>query len=336
MNVSEIQQSSLTSEKAKWMYQKMVEIRRFEDQVHETFSKGTIPGFVHLYAGEEAVAVGVCAHLDDKDFITSTHRGHGHCIAKGCDLKGMMAEIYGKSTGLCKGKGGSMHIADVSKGMLGANGIVGGGFPLATGAGLTAKLKNTGGVAVCFFGDGANNHGTFHEGINQAAIWDLPVVFVAENNGYGEATPFEYASSCTSIADRASAYNIPGETVDGKDTLAVYEAAQRAVERARRGEGPSLIECKTYRNYGHFEGDAQTYKQSEEREEHMDALDAIIRFRENLISNNLASEEDLHSIDDDVRQAIEDAVEFAEKSPMPEADQLTTDVYVNYIPGGEE
>lgn len=336
MRASQVQQESLTSEKAKWMYQKMVEIRQFEDQVHETFSAGTIPGFVHLYAGEEAVAVGVCAHLDDKDFITSTHRGHGHCIAKGCDLKGMMAEIYGKSTGLCKGKGGSMHIADVSKGMLGANGIVGGGFPLATGAGLTAKLKKSGAVAVCFFGDGANNHGTFHEGINQAAIWNLPVIFVAENNGYGEATPFEYASSCKSIADRAISYSIPGETVDGKDTLAVYEAAQRAVERARNGEGPSLIECKTYRNYGHFEGDAQTYKASEERDEHLTALDAIIRFREHLVANDLSSEEELYGIDEQVREAVRDAVEFAEKSPLPEADQLTTDVYVNYKPGGEE
>ncbi|SEA14600.1 pyruvate dehydrogenase E1 component alpha subunit [Thalassobacillus cyri] len=336
MRVSEVQQESLTAEKAKWMYQKMVEIRRFEDQVHETFSTGTIPGFVHLYAGEEAVAVGVCSHLDDKDYITSTHRGHGHCIAKGCDLKGMMAEIYGKATGLCKGKGGSMHIADVSKGMLGANGIVGGGFPLATGAGLSAKLRKTGGVAVCFFGDGANNHGTFHEGINQAAIWDLPVIFVAENNGYGESTPFEYASSCKSIADRAAGYNIPGETVDGKDTMAVYEAAQRAVERARNGEGPSLIECVTYRNYGHFEGDAQTYKTQEEREQHLNELDAIIRFREHLLSNNLATEDELHSIDENVRQAVADAKEFAEKSPMPEANQLTTDVYVNYKPGGEE
>ncbi|WP_252315356.1 thiamine pyrophosphate-dependent dehydrogenase E1 component subunit alpha [Sinobaca sp. H24] len=336
MGVSEIQKQSLTSEKAKWMYQKMAEIRRFEDQVHETFSTGVLPGFVHLYAGEEAVAVGVCAHLDDKDSITSTHRGHGHCIAKGCDLKGMMAEIYGKSTGLCKGKGGSMHIADVSKGMLGANGIVGGGFPLATGAGLSAKLRKTGGVAVCFFGDGANNHGTFHEGINMAAIWKLPVIFVAENNGYAEATPFEYASSCESIADRAASYGIPGETVDGKDTMAVYEAAERAVERARNGEGPTLIECKTYRNYGHFEGDAQKYKTNEERDEHLKELDAIIRFRQHVLTTDMASEDELHSIDESVRKEIEDAVEFAEKSPMPEADQLTTDVYVDYQPGGEE
>ncbi|SDI17780.1 thiamine pyrophosphate-dependent dehydrogenase E1 component subunit alpha [Alteribacillus bidgolensis] len=330
MGVSEVQQTNLTSEKAKWMYQKMAEIRRFEDQVHETFSKGVLPGFVHLYAGEEAVAVGVCAHLDDIDSITSTHRGHGHCIAKGCDLKGMMAELYGKSTGLCRGKGGSMHIADIEKGMLGANGIVGGGFPLATGAALTAKLKKSGAVAVCFFGDGANNHGTFHEGINMAAIWDLPVVFVAENNGYAEATPFEYASSCENIAERAASYGIPGETVDGKDTMAVYEAAERAIERARAGKGPSLIECKTYRNYGHFEGDAQTYKPEPEKKEHLTELDAIILFRQFVLKNGLASEDDLHTVDENVKKEIEEAVSFAEESPMPEVKELTTDVYVSY------
>ncbi len=247
MALSETKEAVIPKEQVRWMYEKMNQIRFFEDKVHDIFETGVLPGFVHLYAGEEAVAVGVCAHLTEKDSITSTHRGHGHCIAKGCDLDGMMAEIYGKVTGLCKGKGGSMHIADVEKGMLGANGIVGGGFPLAAGAGLTAKLKKTGAVAVCFFGDGANNHGTFHEGINLAAIWNLPVVFVAENNGFGEATPCSYASSCKSIADRAVGYNIPGEKVDGKDVEAVYEVAQKAIERARNGEGPTLIECVTYR-----------------------------------------------------------------------------------------
>ncbi|TLS36285.1 thiamine pyrophosphate-dependent dehydrogenase E1 component subunit alpha [Pseudalkalibacillus caeni] len=315
------------------MFQKMCEIRHFEDRVHEIFSTGVLPGFVHLYAGEEAVAVGVCSHLDDKDSITSTHRGHGHCIAKGCDLEGMMAEIYGKATGLCKGKGGSMHIADVSKGMLGANGIVGGGFPLAAGAGLTAKVKKNGAVAVCFFGDGANNHGTFHEGINLAAIWNLPVIFIAENNGYAEATPFEYASSCTSIADRAAGYNIPGEVVDGKDVLAVYEAAERAVERARNGEGPSLIECRTYRNYGHFEGDAQTYKGAE-KEQHLSEFDAILKFREYLTTESIVSAEELDEIDQNVKDAVQNAVAFAEKSPDPQPDELLTDVYVSYKEAG--
>jgi acetoin:2,6-dichlorophenolindophenol oxidoreductase subunit alpha len=330
MSLMKSEIKSLTREKAKWMYEKMCEIRQFEDKVHEIFSKGILPGFVHLYAGEEAVAVGVCAHLDEKDYITSTHRGHGHCIAKGCDLNGMMAEIYGKATGLCNGKGGSMHIADVEKGMLGANGIVGGGFPLAVGAGLTAKLKKTGAVSVCFFGDGANNHGTFHEGINLAAIWKLPVIFVAENNGYGEATPFEYASSCKNIADRAVAYNIPGEIVDGKDVIAVYEAAERAIVRARNGEGPTLIECKTYRNYGHFEGDAQKYKTPEEKEKNLKELDAIAKFRDFVISKQLLTEQELNEIDQKVNEAVKQAVEFAEQSPFPQPEDLLKDVYVSY------
>ncbi|WMM90222.1 thiamine pyrophosphate-dependent dehydrogenase E1 component subunit alpha [Heyndrickxia coagulans] len=320
----------LTKEKAQWMLQKMFEIRKFEDKVHEVFATGILPGFVHLYAGEEAVAVGVCAHLDDQDMITSTHRGHGHCIAKGCDLKGMMAEIYGKATGLCKGKGGSMHIADLDKGMLGANGIVGGGFPLACGAALTAKVKKTSNVSVCFFGDGANNHGTFHEGINLAAVWKLPVIFVAENNGYGEATPFHYASSCKTIADRAVAYDIPGVRVDGKDIVAVYQAAKEAVERARNGEGPSLIECVTYRNYGHFEGDAQTYKAEAEKAKQLNEKDAIVQFKKFVLEQNLFSEADINSLEQKVEQEIEEAVKFSEESPYPDPSELLKDVYVSY------
>ncbi|MEC2306573.1 MULTISPECIES: thiamine pyrophosphate-dependent dehydrogenase E1 component subunit alpha [Heyndrickxia] len=320
----------ITKEKAQWMLQKMFEIRKFEDKVHEVFATGILPGFVHLYAGEEAVAVGVCAHLDDQDMITSTHRGHGHCIAKGCDLKGMMAEIYGKATGLCKGKGGSMHIADLDKGMLGANGIVGGGFPLACGAALTAKYKKTNNVSVCFFGDGANNHGTFHEGINLAAVWKLPVIFVAENNGYGEATPFHYASSCKTIADRAVAYDIPGVRVDGKDIVAVYQAAKEAVERARNGEGPSLIECVTYQNYGHFEGDAQTYKAEAEKAKQLNEKDAIVQFKKFVLEQNLLSEADINSLEQKVEQEIEEAVKFGEDSPYPDPTELLKDVYVSY------
>lgn len=323
---------SLTEEKALWMYQKMLEIRGFEDKVHELFAQGVLPGFVHLYAGEEAVAVGVCAHLHDGDSITSTHRGHGHCIAKGCDLDGMMAEIFGKATGLCKGKGGSMHIADLDKGMLGANGIVGGGFTLACGSALTAKYKQTKNVSVCFFGDGANNQGTFHEGLNLAAVWNLPVVFVAENNGYGEATPFEYASACDSIADRAAAYNMPGVTVDGKDILAVYQAAEEAIERARNGGGPSLIECMTYRNYGHFEGDAQTYKTKDERVEHLEEKDAIQGFKNYLLNETDANK--LSAIEQRVSESIEKAVSFSEDSPYPKESELLTDVYVAYEKGG--
>ncbi|MPQ26872.1 thiamine pyrophosphate-dependent dehydrogenase E1 component subunit alpha [Bacillus paralicheniformis] len=323
-------EEALTKEKAVWMYQKMLEIRHFEDRVHQLFAKGILPGFVHLYAGEEAVAAGVCAHLNDEDTITSTHRGHGHCIAKGCDLKGMMAEIYGKSAGLCKGKGGSMHIADFDKGMLGANGIVGGGFPLACGAALTAKYKKTKNVSVCFFGDGANNQGTFHEGINLAAIWKLPVIFVAENNGYGEATPFSYASSCESIADRAAAYGIPGIRVDGKDAAAVFQAAGRAIECAKNGEGPTLIECMTYRNYGHFEGDAQRYKTSEEKAVHQEEKDAIAAFKSELLAKGLMSEEEQSRIEKEVEEAVEEAVAFSEKSAYPEETELLTDVYVSY------
>ncbi|MFB6500197.1 thiamine pyrophosphate-dependent dehydrogenase E1 component subunit alpha [Bacillus haynesii] len=323
-------EEALTKEKAVWIYQKMLEIRHFEDRVHQLFAKGILPGFVHLYAGEEAVAAGVCAHLNDEDTITSTHRGHGHCIAKGCDLKGMMAEIYGKSAGLCKGKGGSMHIADFDKGMLGANGIVGGGFPLACGAALTSKYKKTKNVSVCFFGDGANNQGTFHEGINLAAIWKLPVIFVAENNGYGEATPFSYASSCESIADRAAAYGIPGIRVDGKDAVAVFQAAGRAIERAKNGEGPTLIECMTYRNYGHFEGDAQRYKTNEEKAVHQEEKDAIAVFKSELLTKGLMSEEEQSRIEKEVEEAVEEAVAFSEKSAYPEETELLADVYVSY------
>ncbi len=227
----------LSREKLLWMYERMRLIRDFEDRIAGLFAAGELPGFLHFYAGEEAVAVGVCAHLNPDDFITSTHRGHGHCIAKGVDVNQMMAELYGRATGACKGKGGSMHIADVDKGMLGANGIVGGGAPLAAGAGLTAKYNKRGQVAVCFFGDGANNQGAFHEAANLAAIWKLPVIFVCENNGYAEATPVNYATSVQDIAARASAYNIPGLVVDGQDVFAVYEAAGEAVRRARAGEG---------------------------------------------------------------------------------------------------
>ncbi|WML28124.1 thiamine pyrophosphate-dependent dehydrogenase E1 component subunit alpha [Neobacillus sp. OS1-33] len=330
MKTVESKEVLLTIEKARWMYQKMLEIRKFEDRVHELFATGILPGFVHLYAGEEAVAVGVCAHLTDSDSITSTHRGHGHCIAKGCDLNGMMAEIYGKVTGLCKGKGGSMHIADLDKGMLGANGIVGGGFPLAAGAALTAKYKKTDNVSICFFGDGAQNHGTFHEGVNLAAIWKLPVVFIAENNGYAEATPFTYASSCKSIVDRAVGYNIPAIKVDGKDVLAVYQAAEEAVQRARRGEGPTLIECVTYRNYGHFEGDAQKYKTEQEKLEHKVEKDAIIFFRQYLLNEQILSEETIVSLEESVDRAVDQAVKFSEESPFPDASELLTDVYVSY------
>jgi pyruvate dehydrogenase E1 component alpha subunit len=311
------------------MYERMVQIRTFEDAAGKNFAAGLVPGFVHLYAGEEAVAVGVCAHLNDQDFITSTHRGHGHCIAKGVDIGGMVAELMGKATGVCKGKGGSMHIADVSKGMLGANGIVGGGIPLACGAALTAKTLGTGGVAVCFFGDGASNQGTFHEGLNLAAIWKLPVVFVCENNGYAEATPVSYHCSATDVATRASAYEIPGLVVDGLDLFAVYEAAGEAIARARRGEGPTLIEAKTYRYYGHFQGDMVTYRTEEEVLRYRDR-DPIAGAKKYIKDHDLATEEELDAIDERVVNALDTAWESAQTAPWPAAEEALTDVYVSY------
>ena len=319
----------LDKDKLRWMYRTMMSIRRFEERVKEEFAKGRIPGFVHLYAGEEAIATGVMAALRSSDKVTSTHRGHGHCIAKECDINGMMAEIFGKSTGLCKGKGGSMHIADVSKGMLGANGIVGGGPPLACGAGLTAKTLGTGDVCICFFGDGASEQGTLHESLNLAAIWKLPVVFVAENNGYAESTPSSYHCAIENIAERAASYGIPGAAIDGNDVFAVYEAAQQAIQRARGGQGPTLLEFKTYRHHGHFEGDQQTYKTPQ----YLTATkerDPIASFRRTVIEQGWLAEPDLNEIDSEVARDIDAAVAFADSSPYPALDEVTTDVYVSY------
>jgi len=311
------------------MYEQMKTIRVFEERAGKEFASGKVPGFVHLYAGEEAVAVGVCSHLTDDDFITSHHRGHGHCIAKGVSVREMVAELLGREAGACRGKGGSMHIADVNKGMLGANGIVGGGFPLASGAGLTAKYNGKGQVVVCFFGDGAANQGTFHEGLDLAGIWKLPVIFVAENNGYAESTPVTYHMSCRDIADRAAGYNMPGVTVDGLDVFAVYEAAGEAVARARRGEGPSLIECKTYRYYGHFEGDAITYRTKEEEESYR-ARDAITSLRNSIIKRQVATDAELDAIDAQVQNSIDLAWQYAEAAPYPAPEEALTDVYVKY------
>ena len=320
---------SLTKAKMIDVYETMVRIRMFEDKVAELFSAGKLPGFVHLYAGEEAIATGVCTHLTDRDYITSTHRGHGHCIAKGVDLNAMMAEVYGKATGACKGKGGSMHIADVDKGMLGANGIVGAGGPLACGSGLMAKTLGTDQVTVCFFGDGAAEQGTMHESMNLACCWTLPVVFVCENNGYAETTPCGYHCSAKSISDRGVAYDIPGLTVDGSDFFAVYEAAEEAIGRARRGEGPSLIECRGFRYYGHFQGDSMLYFTEEEKKRNR-AQDPIEKFKKRGLERKLLSKKKIAEIDAKVAAAIEEAIEFAEKSPWPAPEEVFTDVYVNY------
>ena len=310
-------------------YRMMRTIRDFEERVHEEFAGGDIPGFVHLYAGEEASAAGVCLHLDDRDAIASTHRGHGHCIAKGVDVLGMMAEIYGKSTGSCKGKGGSMHIADLSKGMLGANGIVGGGPPLICGRALASKQLGTGGVAVAFFGDGASNQGTTLESLNLATVWNLPAIFVAENNGYAEATSSTWSVATDDIADRAAAFGMPGVIVDGFDFFAVHEAAGEAVARAREGGGPTLIEVKFTRYFGHFEGDQQLYR-GDEVAQAREKLDCLKRFRARVTESGQLTTDQLDTIDAEVAALIDRSVAEAKAAPKPAAAELLTDVYVSY------
>ena len=311
-------------------YRKMCQIRAFEDRVHEEFATGEIPGFVHLYAGEEASAVGFCMHLSDKDRIASTHRGHGHCIAKGVEINGMMSEIYGRRNGICSGKGGSMHIADLEKGMMGANGIVGAGPPLICGAGLAAKFQKNGAVAVAFIGDGASNQGTTLESLNLASVWNLPCVFVAENNGYAEATSSKWSVSCENIADRAAAFGMPGVVVDGHDFFAVYEVAGEAIKRAREGGGPSLIECKLNRFYGHFEGDAQKYRLKEEVKNLKQNKDCLKNFADRVVDQGLLKTEQLAEIDEAVADEIDSAVNHAKSSTKPNSADLLTDVYVSY------
>ncbi len=316
---------SLSDGKMIELYKEMLKIRRFEERVSDLFSKGLIPGFVHLYIGQEAVAVGVCANLTKNDWITSTHRGHGHCIAKGADMKRMMAELFGKKTGYCKGKGGSMHIADYSSGILGANAIVGANIPIAAGAAFAAKSKGTTNVSVSFFGDGASNTGAFHEGINIAAAWKLPVIFVCENNLYAISTRTTRSTPITNIADRAASYGIPGVIADGMDVMAVYEAAHEATDRARKGLGPTLIECKTYRFYGSFEGDPQRYRTKSEREE-WQTKDPL-NFGEKLVKQGIMTDAVLRKIDQEVKSAVEEAVEYAQNSPYPEAEEVTKDLF---------
>jgi len=317
---------NLSKEKFVEMYKRMLEIRFFEEKVFDLYAQNLVPGTIHLYLGEEAVAVGVCSLLRKDDYITSTHRGHGHCIAKGAELKRTMAEILGKKTGYCKGKGGSMHIADFKIGMLGATAVVGAGLPIAVGAGLSAKLRKTDQVVACFFGEGASNQGTFHESINMASIWKLPVIFVCENNLYAMGTRQSTVMAIENVADRAVAYGIPGVVVDGNDVLAVYEATQRAVERARKGEGPTLIECKTYRHKGHSRVDPAKYRPKEEVEEWL-AKDPIKRFKEKLLQTNTLTEPEIQQIEKEVSAEIEEAVKFAMESPYPAPEEALEDVY---------
>ena len=311
-------------------YRRMKTIREFEERLHVDFGRGDIPGFVHLYAGEEASGVGIMMHLNDHDRIASTHRGHGHCIAKGVSVHEMMAEIYGKSTGSCKGKGGSMHIADLSKGMMGANGILGAGAPLACGAALASQKLGTDGVAITFFGDGASNQGTVLESMNLACVWNLPVIFVVENNGYAESTSVDYAVASDSYVDRATGFGMPGVTVDGTDFFAVYEAAGEIIRRAREGGGPTFLECKMIRFFGHFEGDAQTYRAPGENEHNREHNDCLKIFRAKVSGAGVITDGEFESIDQEVMELIEDACRKAEEAPSPDAGQLTTDVYVKY------
>jgi len=306
----------LPKEKLVMMLECMLKIRHFEGQVKDLFAAGELPGFVHLYMGEEAVAVGTCAALRDDDYITSTHRGHGHLIAKGGDVRLMMAELMGKATGYCHGKGGSMHIADPRIGILGANGIVGAGLPIATGAAMSAKLRKSGQVAVCFFGDAATNQGTFHEALNIASAYNLPVIYLCENNLYGVGTRQSRVRKVEDIAERSIAYSMPGLVVDGNDVLAVYEAVSAAVERARAGEGPTLVECKTYRWHGHNEGEMDNYRPAEEVKMWM-AREPIAPYRRHLIETGVITEGEAAALEESVTREVEEAIVFARQSPLP-------------------
>jgi pyruvate dehydrogenase E1 component alpha subunit len=318
--------------KLEWIYETLNRIRFFEEAMLEQTYKGNSMGVTHPSDGQEAVPTGICAHLTEKDWIGSTHRGHGHCIAKGLETKKMMAEIMGKFTGNCKGKGGSMHIADFSKGMLGANAIVGASIPLAVGAALTAKYqgKEKDSIGVAFFGDGASSQGVLHESMNLASIWKLPVIFACENNQYAEATPAWYAVSIDDIADRAASYNIPGIIVDGMDVFAVYDAAEQAVKRAREGKGPTFLELKTYRYHGHFHADQPEKYRTSEEENSWKKRDCIINFEKRVIKQKLFSRKRLDAIKKKIQKEIEDAVEFGLTSPLPPEETLYEDVYVNY------
>ncbi|WP_022710185.1 thiamine pyrophosphate-dependent dehydrogenase E1 component subunit alpha [Pseudochrobactrum sp. AO18b] len=316
-------------EKLKEALHKMYLIRRFEEGAEESYTRGLIHGTMHLSIGQEASAMGICLPLEENDMIGSTHRGHGHCIAKGADIGRMFAEFFGKETGYCKGRGGSMHIADVSKGNLGANGIVGGGIPIAVGAALSAKKQKNGKVVISFFGDGANNEGAFHEALNMASVWKLPVVFVCENNGYGMSTSTKRSTAVENIADRAVAYNMPGVIVDGNNLSDVAEAAHEAIERARRGEGPTLIENKTYRLRGHSKSDRNRYRTKEEIEDWATNRDPIARFETDLKTYGLIDDAEIETIRTNVEKEIADAIEFAKNSPSPDLSNLTRDVYTD-------
>ena len=321
--------STLDTKTLLGMYDTMMTIRRFEEQSRREADTGKLRG-MHSSVGQEAVPTGICAHLRDKDYVLGNHRSHHHCIAKGVDINEMMAELLGRSTGTNKGKGGTMHIADIDKGMLGANGVVGSNIPVATGAALSAQLRGTDNLSVVFFGDGASSQGSLHESMNLAGIWKLPVIFVCENNRYAESTPAEYAVSGGSIANRADGYGIPGVAADGQDVLEMYEVGGEAVRRARAGDGPTLIEAQTYRYMGHFGADDTSLYRTDEEEAYYRSRDCIERLKAHILEGGIAGEEDLRAIDERATAAVLAAAKFADESPWPEPDQIYADVYVSY------
>jgi pyruvate dehydrogenase E1 component alpha subunit len=320
----------LTTERLQRAYRQMKTIREFEERLHVEIATGEIPGFTHLYAGQEAVAVGVCEHLDDADYIVSTHRGHGHCIAKGCDVLGMMLEIYGRRDGLCKGKGGSMHIADVTRGMLGANAIVGGGPPLAVGAAIACRNRKDGRVSIAFGGDGSCNQGTVFEAMNMAVVLKVPAIFVIENNGYSEHTGADYAVGSQDIAGRSRGFGMPAEKCDGGDFFSVHETVGRLIARARRGEGPATLEAKITRFYGHFEGDPQLYRARDEVKQQRESMDCLKNFRARVTAEGWLASADLDAIDAEVLELIDSAVATARAAPAPDESEIATDVYISY------
>jgi pyruvate dehydrogenase E1 component alpha subunit len=318
--------TTLDKEQLSSMYKMMVLIRRFEETVNELYMQGRIPSTLHLYIGQEAVAAGVCSALNLEDYVLTTHRPHGHALAKGVEPKAIMAELFGKATGTCKGKGGSMHVGDIRVGVFPAIAIVGANVPIAAGAALAAKMLKNGRVAVSFFGDGATNEGDWHEAMNVAAIWKLPMLFVCENNLYAASTPYKTVFNIEHIADRACAYGMPGVVVDGNDVLAVHAAAQQAVERARRNEGPTLIECVTYRQCGHSRSDPRTYRSREEEAE-WKKKDPIMNFRNYLLDQVHMEEVLIHQIEESIEATVKEAIDFAEASPLPKPEDIYSDVY---------
>ena len=317
----------IKNEELKILFEKMLTIRRFEERAIREYEEGNLYGFIHSYIGQEAIAVGVCAHLRIDDRIVSNHRGHGHCIAKGADMKFMMAEIFGKKTGYCKGKGGSMHIADFKIGMLGANGIVAAGLPIATGSAIAAQLEGGDSVSVVFFGDGAVGEGEFHECLNLASIWKLPIVFVCENNLYGVNTPTSYSMAAVNVADRAIAYSMPGVVADGNDLFTVHETAQKAIERARAGEGPSLIEFKTYRWRAHFEGGGMPDLRPKDELEEWKKKCPVAFMEQQLINMGIMDTDEIKTLDEEILSRVQEAVDFAVQSPEPAPEDAMEDLF---------